>query len=250
MEIRDNNWMADFCRPYPKRLYGVAPMPIQDIDLAVREMRRVVKELNFKAVFIRPNPYNHRRLCDPAYDVFWREAQELDIPVAGAFELRHQNACARSGPLSARHFFVPHGLSSVRAAGCVHGCDLRRRARKVPEMRIGFLESGVGWAGYWLDRMDGHYEKMGSMAPWLKKRPTEYFMEQCYLSFDPDERTLAAMCALGLDRNILWGSDYPHFDCTYPGVVKQIEDALKVVPAAARHNIMTANPDRFYRLEE
>jgi predicted TIM-barrel fold metal-dependent hydrolase len=39
--------MADFCRPYPRRLFGVAPMPIQDIDLAVREMCRVVKELNF-----------------------------------------------------------------------------------------------------------------------------------------------------------------------------------------------------------
>jgi hypothetical protein len=38
-----------------------------------------------------------------------------------------------------------------------------------------------------------------------------------YLSLDPDERTLAAMGTLGLDRNILWGSDFPHFDCTYRG---------------------------------
>jgi predicted TIM-barrel fold metal-dependent hydrolase len=74
-------------------------------------------------------------------------------------------------------------------------------------------------------------------------------MEQCYLSLDPDERTLAAMCDLGLDRNILWGSDFPHFDCTYPGVVKQVEDAMKILPAAARHNIMTANPARFYRID-
>ena len=58
------------------------------------------------------------------------------------------------------------------------------------------------------------------------------------------------MCALGFDRNILWGSDYPHFDCTYPGVVKQIEQAVKVLPEATRHNIMTANPARFYRIDE
>jgi predicted TIM-barrel fold metal-dependent hydrolase len=97
--------------------------------------------------------------------------------------------------------------------------------------------------------MDGHYEKMGPMAQWLKKRPPDYFMEQCYLSLDPDERTIAAMCDLGLDRNILWGSDFPHFDCTYPGVVKQVEDAMKILPATARHNIMTANPARFYRID-
>jgi predicted TIM-barrel fold metal-dependent hydrolase len=74
-------------------------------------------------------------------------------------------------------------------------------------------------------------------------------MEQCYLTLDPDERTLAAMCELGLDRNILWGSDYPHFDCTYPGVVGEIESALKILPAGARENIMRENAIRFYKLD-
>jgi len=92
----------------------------------------------------------------------------------------------------------------------VHGCDLRRRTRKI--------------------------------SPAQDRRPTEYFTEHCYLSLDPDERTLAAMCEIGLDRNILWGSDFPHFDCTYPGVVKQVTGVLKVLPEGARRNIMTANP--------
>ena len=59
-----NNWLADFCKALAKRLYGVAPMPIQNVDEAVREMRRVVRELGFKAVFVRPNPFNGRRLND------------------------------------------------------------------------------------------------------------------------------------------------------------------------------------------
>jgi predicted TIM-barrel fold metal-dependent hydrolase len=85
-------------------------------------------------------------------------------------------------------------------------------------------------------------------VPWLKKPPTEYFMEQCYLSLDPDERTLAAMCGLGLDRNILWGSDYPHFDCTYPGAVAQVTAALSPLPQKARDRIMRENARRFYHL--
>src|SRR5262249_34202080 len=77
-----SNWMADFCRAYPRRLYGVAPMPLLDVDAAVLEIRRVVKELGYKAVFVRPNPFGGRRLNDRAYDPFWREAEELDVPVA------------------------------------------------------------------------------------------------------------------------------------------------------------------------
>jgi predicted TIM-barrel fold metal-dependent hydrolase len=120
---------------------------------------------------------------------------------------------------------------------------------RFPKLKLGFLESGVGWVGYWLDRMDSHYEKMGAMVPWLNRRPTEYFMEQCYLTLDPDERTLKAMCEIGLDRNILWGSDYPHFDCTYPGVVAEVEKAVSVLSERARRNIMTENAIRFYNLD-
>ena len=57
-----------------------------------------------------------------------------------------------------------------------------------------------------------------------------------------------AMCALGLDRNILWGSDYPHFDCTYPGAVRQVEAALRPLSQSARDHILRDNAQRFYNL--
>ena len=243
-----SNWMADFCRPYPTRLFGVAPMPIQDVTEAVREMRRVVHELNYKAVFIRPNPFNGRRLNDPAYDSFWREAQELNIPVAIHSSFGTKMPTLGGERYSDAFFFhmVCHPFEQQAACmDLICGGVLE----KFPRLRVAFLEAGVGWVGYWLDRMDGHYEKMGSMVPWLKKPPTEYFAEQCYLSLDPDERTLGAMCALGLDRNILWGSDYPHFDCTYPGVLRDVEKALSPLPESARQNILTSNAMRFYNID-
>ena len=131
-------------RPYPKRLYGVAPMPIQDVDAAVIEMRRVVKELNFKAVFIRPNPFNHRRLNDPAYDLFWREAQELDIPVAV-----HSSFGTKMPTLGADRYL--HDIFSFhmvchpfeQQAACMDvicGGVLER----FPKLRVGFLECGCG----------------------------------------------------------------------------------------------------------
>ena len=46
---------------------------------------------------------------------------------------------------------------------------------KFPGLKIAFLESGIGWLGYWLDRMDGHFEKMGTYVPWLKKPSARIF---------------------------------------------------------------------------
>lgn len=240
-----SNWLADFCKASPSRLFGVAPIPLQSVDEALVEMRRVVRDLGFKAVFIRPNPFNGRRLCDPSYEPFWREAQELDIPVAvhGSFGTRMPTM---GGDRYRDPFFfhmVCHPFEQQAACmDIICGGVLA----KFPRLRVAFLESGIGWLGYWLDRMDGHYEKMRSYVPWLKKPPREYFLEQCYLTMDPDESTLGAMVALGVGNNVLWGSDFPHFDCTYPGVLKEVEQALSKLAENDKRNILTDNAVRFY----
>ena len=90
-------------------------------------------------------------------------------------------------------------------------------------------------------------EKMGPYVPWLKRKPSEQFLEQCFLSLDPDERTVAAMVELGAERTILWGSDYPHFDCTYPGLVSEVERACASLPEHAKKSIREDNATRFYR---
>src|SRR5579864_1812332 len=76
-----NRWLADYCKPYPERLFGAAMLPMQSVEGAVQEMRFAAKELAFKAGFIRPNPYNDRVLHDRDYDPLWTEAQELGVSI-------------------------------------------------------------------------------------------------------------------------------------------------------------------------
>ena len=74
-----NRWLADYCSPYPDRLFGVAMLPMQDVDLAVAEMRFARKELGFQAAFIRPNPYHgNKTINHPMYEPFWAAAEDLD----------------------------------------------------------------------------------------------------------------------------------------------------------------------------
>src|SRR5580693_743630 len=49
-----NRWLADYCKPYPDRLFGVAMLPMQSVDLAIAEMRFARKELGFRGGLRRP----------------------------------------------------------------------------------------------------------------------------------------------------------------------------------------------------
>ncbi len=242
-----DNWMADFCRPYPDRLFAVAPMPLQDVDEAVREMRRVVRDLGFKAVFVRPNPFNGRRLNDPAYEPFWRTAQELDVAVA-----IHSSFGTRMPTMGSDRYRDPFFFHMVchpfEQQGACMDVICGGILEKFPGLRVGFLESGVGWLGYWLDRMDEHFEGMHSFVPWMRTRPTEQFREHCFVTLDPHESMLKATVELGMERNIMWGSDFPHFDCIYPGVVGEVKRACAALPEAAQRAIITDNARRFYKL--
>ena len=110
------------------------------------------------------------------------------------------------------------------------------------------LEAGGGWLAHWFDRFDHFAHVYGWMAPELRAKPSEYFKRQCYVSFDPDETTLPLLApVIGEDR-IVWASDYPHLDATYPGVVRELEEQLARLPPAAREKVRGGNAARLYGL--
>ena len=77
-----NCWLADYCSPYPDRLFGVAMLPMQDPQLAIEEMRFACRELGFKGGFVRPNPYHENHMMHhPMYEPFWAAAEDLDLSI-------------------------------------------------------------------------------------------------------------------------------------------------------------------------
>jgi predicted TIM-barrel fold metal-dependent hydrolase len=242
-----NNWMADFCKPYPQRLYNVAPVPLIDVDAAINEMRRVVKEHSVKSVAIRPNPYNDRRISDSAYNPFWAEAQELDCTIAihSAVSGELPTAGFERYPNFFQRMIIAHPLEQQMA--CM---DLTCGGvlEKYPRLRVAFLEAGGGWIGYWLARLDEFFEKIGHMLPPLTLKPSEYFRRQCFVSCEPDDVALKTAVPLGLEDILMWASDYPHFDCTFPGVVDELRESCDSLPESAQRKIMGDNAARCYGL--
>src|SRR6476659_992864 len=73
-----NRWLADYCKPYHERLFGVAMVRLHDVVLAVEEMRFARKELVFRGWFLRPNPYDGKMIDHPHFERFWSAAEDLD----------------------------------------------------------------------------------------------------------------------------------------------------------------------------
>lgn len=239
-----NNWLADYCKASPERLIGVAIVPLQEVEEAVKELRRTVGDLGFKGVFIRPNPYRGRTLDDPVYDPFWAEAEHLDVPVGiheGSESLMPTAGAERFGIALGRHLISHPHEQQIACAQLIFGGVLER----FPRLQVAFLEAGVGWIAHWLERMDEHYEEWPYQAPQVTMNPSEYFLRQCYISCEPDERTLPAMVQfIGEDR-IIFASDYPHHDATFPGAVAELKDRQDL-PEEAKRKILGENAARLY----
>jgi predicted TIM-barrel fold metal-dependent hydrolase len=242
-----NNWMNDFCAVARDRLYSVAPVPLQEVGAAIAEMRRVVREHGVKAVMVRSNPYNGRLLSDPSNEAFWAEAQELDCTIAlhGAVGGDMPTAGFDRYHDFFQRMIISHPLEQQMACMDLICSGVLDR---YPRLRIAFLEAGGGWVPWWLARLDEFHEKIGHMVPKVRMKPSEYFQRQCFCSCEPDDVVLKAIEILRLDSVIMWASDYPHYDCEFPGAVAELREHCAVLPRESQRKIMGDNAARCYGL--
>jgi predicted TIM-barrel fold metal-dependent hydrolase len=243
-----NRWLADYCKPYPDRLFGVAMLPLQSVELAMEEMRFARRELGMLSAFIRPNPYNNKMLRHPDYEPFWNMAEELDMAI-GIHEGSSLSAGTASGidPLEGRsaRYIISHTMEMMVACMSVIWGGVCERH---PKVRIGFLGSGGGWIAPWLDRMDQHFEEQNSDQTGLKTRPSELFRRNCWISFEPVEGSLAVLADYIGPSRILWSSHYPRPRGIFPGAPKMIEERLEHASPEAKRQVLAGGAIGFYGL--
>lgn len=242
-----NDWLASYCAVAPRRLFGAAMVPFQSPSDAVAELRRAHDELGFVAAFVRPNPCLGRSIVDDAYEPFWSAAEELGMTI-GVHE-GFQPAVPPVGSDRTRNILVLHAVShsfeQMLACALLIAEGVMERH---PALRFVFLEAGGGWVPYWLGRLDHQVSSYGGYAPRMALTPSEYFARQCWISFELDESTLPALAPhVGVER-IIWGSDYPHADSTFPGAVDELRDTIASLPTYAQTRIVGANARDLYNL--
>jgi predicted TIM-barrel fold metal-dependent hydrolase len=243
-----NDWLAQYCAADPVRLHGAAMVPWQSVDAAIAELRRAREELGMRAAFLRPNPCLGRTIAHPSHEPFWDAAVELDMTIG-----IHEGSSNTIETLGAdRKPFNPLVLHAISHAfeqmlACAQLITQGVMERH-SDLRFVFLEAGGGWAPYWMWRLDEQVRGFGGYCPEMKLAPSEYFARQCWVSFEIDEPSLPVLLPIiGTDR-VLWGSDYPHHDSTFPGAVRELRETIAPLAAADQQRVLGENALDCYRL--
>jgi uncharacterized protein len=242
-----NDWLAAYCSADPARLFGAAMVPVQDPDAAVAELRRARRDLGFVAAFVRPNPCRGRSLSDRAYEPLWSAAEEEDMTIAV-----HEGSSVILPTLGSDRPFNPlvlhavsHSFEEMLACAQLIAFGVLERH---PGLRVVFLESSGGWVPFWLERLDEQTESFGTFCPEMRLLPSEYFARQCWISYEIDEHTLPALAPFIGEQRIVWGSDYPHHDATFPGAVDTLRRTIAPLPPDTQRKILGENAVELYRL--
>jgi predicted TIM-barrel fold metal-dependent hydrolase len=240
-----NEWLADFCSLDPARLLHVAVLPLLDVYSACREAERARRDLGAAAVMVRPNPVHGRLLGDRYYDPLYEVLSELDLALTV-----HEGMSVRVPQMGRDRFhrffdrhMCCHPMEQMSACLSLiaHGALERH-----PRLRVAFLESGSGWAPYWLHRMDEHAESVPGDVRDLSMRPSDYFRRQCFISTEADDACVAFTAEFA-PQSVVFASDYPHPDAKYPGLL----ETLRAAPAPTtemKDAILGANAERLYGL--
>ena len=79
-----------------------------------------------------------------------------------------------------------------------------------PRLRVVHLETGCGWVPFWLERMESGILGSARGLSALKMRPTDYFLRQCYVSADPDDRVDTSVPCANRRQNLVTATDFGH----------------------------------------
>ncbi len=256
-ELRDwaisayNDWLVEeFQATAPGRLVGLGILPLYNPEMAVGELHRIVKR-GIKAVSI-PCYLEGARGCksfvDPWYDPLWSACEEMDIAIN-----LHISSAKKGGseflknplPGMAEAFITSAPLGNFQILADIIWTGMLHRH---PKLKIVSSEGGIGWVPYFLERADHTYNRHRF---WTKSqltiKPSDYFHRQCYVAFINDAAGVACRQMIGVD-NILWESDYPHTDTTWPFSHKSVDESLPGVPEQERRKIVFENARRIYHL--
>ena len=184
------------------------------------------------------------------WEPMWAAAEETGLVISfhvfeggGATVGYEVNGLRRPDVIGAWTVVAPMQMDEILASVILSGVCQRH-----PGLRLVLGESGIGWLPYMLERLDDTYEERLADDLKLPLPPSAYFKRQIWATFQKDPHGVRAMAAIAPD-NVMWGSDYPHRDGTWPFSRKAIEEQFRDVPESIARRMLWDNARRLYRIE-
>jgi predicted TIM-barrel fold metal-dependent hydrolase len=251
-----NHWLADFCSLDPNRLIGLAGIPCDDPADAVTEVEDAAAHGLRGAVI--PHVPGSGEWQDDSWEPFWRAVLDKGWPVH-----LHVSSGVRRTLSTGTNTAQPPGaggstrgdlfMNSLVASKLETPLSLGRfvfggTLARYPDLKLVSVEAQIGWVPFWKYYIDHLYEKHRWWTNFqLPEPPSTYADRQIWFTFmeDPPGIELAHRC--GLDR-IMWSSDYPHSETTYPHSRKIAAEILSNLPPDQFRRVVRDNCAELYGL--
>ena len=225
-----NRWLIEQILPQDTRQKALLYLPFNDPDACVETVERFGDApgvVGFSVTSTRHKPVWHN-----SYMRLYSALQDLGKP------LGFHAGFTWSDP-SFAHFNMIHMTNWV----------LNGLPERFPKLKVIWIESGLAWVPFVMQRLDSEYMMRTSECPLLKRKPSEYMQEMYYTS-QPLERsnmklTQATFEAINADTQLLYASDWPHWDFDAPSSITK----LPFLDEQAKRNILGLSAARLFDLE-
>jgi len=246
-----NDWLMEYCSAAPERIIGIGMISTYDIESAVRELERC-KRNGMRGAMIWQSPHPDFPFASDHYDPFWKAAQDLEIPVSIHSLTGHGEAEKRFG----NRQVLRQGLDRYRGRA-YHQLDITNALldiifsgvlKRFPRLKIVLVEYEIGWIPFVLQGWDRSVKKFANNSTLaITKRPSEYFTRQVYATFFNDYVGGQMLSWWGQD-NMMWSSDYPHPNSTWPHSRETVARTLDHLTPECRDKVVRSTAAKLYNI--
>jgi predicted TIM-barrel fold metal-dependent hydrolase len=244
-----NSAALEFAAIDPKRLLVLYLLPLHDVDEAVREIERIAAE-GARGVHLPlwPRELGLPNYWDERYDPIWAALSEIGLPVSqhvGSGQWMGEMLAEDPTPAKALYQALPPiFMSEILASWIVTGV-----LERFPKLRIVLVEAGLGWIPYFLERLDTMQERhrWDTYEGMIREKPSTYWYRQMAATFEEDRYGVDNRHRIGVE-NLMWATDYPHPDTTWPNSQQVIREHFADVPDEEMRLMVGGNAARLYGL--
>lgn len=243
-----NDWLADYCKTSPKRLFGIPCLSVYDIDSAIAEMHRGL-DMGLVGAMLWQVPDPRLPFMSDHYEKLWGAAAEAGAPIVCHILTGHSYA---------KDFHArPKGNERVRnsvnrktddTVNTLFDFIFSGAFERHPKLKLLLSESEVGFVPFMLQQWDYYWERFrGTDSFAIKRLPSEIFYEHVYCTFLEDFAGTRNFSWWG-ENNCMWSSDYPHFNMSFPHSRANVEKHLHGLPEERRKKLVRDNAIRLFGL--
>jgi predicted TIM-barrel fold metal-dependent hydrolase len=238
-----NDWhVSDWCGSAPGRFIPLGLMPLWDVNLMVKEFKRLAK-IGVHAVTFPDNPAFSKlpSLHSDYWDPFWKVCADNKVVICCHI------GTGAGAPYASDESPVDAWITSMPIAVANSAADwlFGPMWKKFPDLRMALSEGGIGWIPYFLERADFTYKHhhAWTFSDFGGELPSDTFRRHVITCFIDDQFGLRNLDEVGIDM-VTWECDYPHSDCTWPESVEILWQGVKNLPQDRIEKITHSNAMR------